>query len=496
MAAASLEPARAPPRETTPWVIRAWASDGYRRTVPRWRERIEDQIERANEWLGPEFGLRFVLEEVGEWHRADDESTLAAILEELERHDPGAEHVGTVVAFVAASPSGLHRTLGMARLAGRHLVLRALDDAAELTAIHGGLDLVDEDRRLALYRQRIRHREVVVLVHEWAHTLGALHVRDDFDMLDPDYGTEADRFDPGNRRLLELGLAYRRGEIDEDRLREGWRSILADEGRWVAADRDEFVTRLQGGLRRVGPPADLRRSLEEAFAAARKGDLAARDRAAAAARAALEREGPSATTDGWYSLAVLYSEPPSPTLVEEAAGHAGEDPRIAEVLAWSARTRANVGLPPGAAAGVTPADEPAYIQAVTDIAARLARGDRAPARAALAAARKSWPEAPGLLALACERQLRDGRIAEARRACERALSKWEGCRPAHVLLGQLHLATRQPRRAVPHLRRAVELDPGDGTTQRALGEALRAAGDRPALEAHEAAYRARFGRSP
>jgi tetratricopeptide (TPR) repeat protein len=307
-----------------------------------------------------------------------------------------------------------------------------------------------------------------------------------------DYAPEATRFDDGNRRLVELGLAFRRGTIDDAQLRDGWLAILRGGGRWVGADRDAFIASLSSV--RLGSSSSIRRPLEAAFAAAKKGDIAERDRAAAEARAAMEREGASAGADAWVSLARVYTDPPAPTLAEDAARHAAEDPRGAEVLAWSALTRANVGLPPGTGAGVGVAEEPVYIGRVLAIAGQLAKGDRADARTALAAARKSWPAAPGLLALECERQLRDGRIAEGRRACERALAGWEGCRPAQVLLGQLHLATRNPGRAVPYLRRAVELDPSEGGAQRALGEALRAVGDRAGLEAHEAAYRARFGR--
>ena len=58
-------------------------------------------------------------------------------------------------------------------LTGR--VPRAMYDVGEANAIEASLETLTETERWALIEARIRHKELSVFLHEWGHTLGALH---------------------------------------------------------------------------------------------------------------------------------------------------------------------------------------------------------------------------------------------------------------------------------------------------------------------------------
>ena len=63
--------------------------------------------------------------------------------------------------------------IGIAATPGRHLVLRGMDDEQEGLAIDRDLSLLPNDEREALYTQRRAHKEAVMFLHEWGHTLGS-----------------------------------------------------------------------------------------------------------------------------------------------------------------------------------------------------------------------------------------------------------------------------------------------------------------------------------
>ena len=68
--------------------------------------------------------------------------------------------------------------LGCARVLGRHFVLRGMTSIAELQDFNRLFPKLDNDEREALYGRRKTHKELSIFLHEWAHTLGALHVQD------------------------------------------------------------------------------------------------------------------------------------------------------------------------------------------------------------------------------------------------------------------------------------------------------------------------------
>ena len=66
--------------------------------------------------------------------------------------------------------------LGVAELAGRHAVVRALNDAAEREALAPVLRGLSESAQEDMFRERARHKAVAVVLHEIGHVLGSPHV--------------------------------------------------------------------------------------------------------------------------------------------------------------------------------------------------------------------------------------------------------------------------------------------------------------------------------
>jgi tetratricopeptide (TPR) repeat protein len=83
---------------------------------------------------------------------------------------------------------------------------------------------------------------------------------------------------------------------------------------------------------------------------------------------------------------------------------------------------------------------------------------------------------------AAQTAARDGRLDDARRAYERAISISPESPFLHRELGQLERRAGNAERALEHLRRATELDPGDPTALVETGELLEARGDASGAE--------------
>jgi hypothetical protein len=250
-------PVRAPagaerPAEIRPLRLLAYADADYQAHAPDWEQRIVDQVRRANEVLEPEFGVRFEVA-VERWARSGGEAPLVEAMAALEKVDRrGADWV---VGFVGPVPEDSWRdNLGLAPAFRAAFVVRAMESSAQLSQLALGLDTlgVEDRRRFALARRL--HRETVVFLHEWAHTLGAPHECDGKWLMADGYGVLASTFSPESDRLIRIGLRHRNAAGGPSAAwRDAWRaeSTRIRDYAWECSKLDAGLAEYDGVLERL-----------------------------------------------------------------------------------------------------------------------------------------------------------------------------------------------------------------------------------------------------
>lgn len=194
--------------------VRVYAGDGYRSQNVNWELKFAAQLDLASQILVPAFGVRLEIVDTRPWQRTADGSDLEAMLSELEALDPGEDVdwvIGLVTGLPYASPS-VHE-LGMARPLGRHTILRGQDDAHDRKFIAAAQ--VAESEKPALLEARRQHKLTLVLLHEIAHTLGAMHAEKPEWIMNPTYNKDQSKFSDENARLMRAMLPHRLVPADE-----------------------------------------------------------------------------------------------------------------------------------------------------------------------------------------------------------------------------------------------------------------------------------------
>ncbi len=194
-------------------VLDVYADETYRMQKRSWVRHIRDVVRAASPVLELEFGRRLVVRTTQPWARdgspVDGVGGLLPALESLRALDPGAPDrwvLGLVGGRPVASPN-IHQ-LGIADVGGRHLVMRTMADLGE-HELAEQLDALPAQERDALYRRRRRHREVMVLLHEWGHTMGAGHERDRRWLMSPSYNITANEFSAKSASIIRKALPTR-----------------------------------------------------------------------------------------------------------------------------------------------------------------------------------------------------------------------------------------------------------------------------------------------
>ena len=248
------------------------------------RSEFAARIERANQVLASALRLRLVLEDMRELPAQRPDIDTEAALLALTQLDPGKD-VDLVVAIIAASPvvTLSFHDLGCAQVLGNHLVLRTMDDVAELRALEG-FDTLDPGERSRLYQQRKRHKETAIFLHELGHALGALHTRDPLELMHPSYDNDMQAFAPANVELM--------GYVVDDRIAQdgahdnaALAQRLIDSVRraetpsWIEAERQSYLAELERLLAAkpasTGPGPSLAAASQPAPPAAPSEDLSA-----------------------------------------------------------------------------------------------------------------------------------------------------------------------------------------------------------------------------
>ena len=527
-----LGPKRYDPSKPAVIRLRFYADDAYRAGGARWADRIKGQLKEMNRVVGPAFGVEFQGESYKRWSRQPGSPGLTAMLEELERLDPGND-VDWVVGLCAPLPMvtmSFHE-LGMARILGRHFVLRGMSSVAEMQEFERIFRVLEQQDREKLYGRRKAHKEMSVFLHEWAHTLGLPHVEDDQRIMSPGYSQRTSFFSVADGELLTAALTSRlnsrgaevggraaHGSIDWSVLRDHVANLRSTE--WLASEVND-LRRLLGQLAPAGaeprvagapptvvagavpvpPPPSLlgrpRVAANEALAAPPPPSPAGAQpppeapppartvpgppSKRAAAVALLQKQEAAVTGDvtarggKLAELATAYARQGAFSAAERTLARSGDlgSEAAPRALGEIQRLRRRFGVPAGGVGfKLDPPGELAHAEAVDQVRAALRAEQAGKAMNIVTAGLQRFPRSPGLLTLACETELFLNRPKAAVPRCKQALALMEDLPRAHYALGcaQANLGQMEP--AVKSLKRALVLDPADQTAWQSLQELL------------------------
>lgn len=272
------QPGTAAPRT---FKVRVWASSDYRSEVRDWQTKFQRVVQRVNQLIELPLEARLEVVEARAWERPTHDADMAALVDELEKKDPG-EDVDWVIGLITAMPTttGSFHLLGEARSLSRHFILRNLAEAhavsrsEALAQAYWGVDAKDRNTEENAGARR-QHRELVLFLHEWGHTLGALHHLADNAIMNPTYGETRDTFDRANQAIVRIGLRHRatpgRAGGDSPEQREELLAFLSRgaDPQWDRADLDELKAMLAPSPRSTvaaAPQSDNERLQRAAWA--------------------------------------------------------------------------------------------------------------------------------------------------------------------------------------------------------------------------------------
>ena len=165
--------------------IRVWADDDYRAQNVDWKHTFGEQLEYANAVLGPELGIRLE-PEYAAWSYHAQAASLQQTLNALAEHDRG-DGAFAVIALTSAlsmvDPTVEH--LGMATTPGKFIAIRGYAEHAEQIAFARAFPELDKEERVNLHEARHRYQGAAILLHEFGHSLGAVHEDDPTTLMNP-----------------------------------------------------------------------------------------------------------------------------------------------------------------------------------------------------------------------------------------------------------------------------------------------------------------------
>ena len=242
------------PDEVKGFKIRVYAARDYRDQTTNWQSHFRRVLDRVNQRTRRWPAVQFEVVELRNWDIDTQKATINSLIEELQKKDPGddVDYVVGLASAVAVWPNNLHQ-LGGAAVMGKHFVMRGLHDLTEYSMVQQELNLIDDSDRDKLLAARKAHKEEIVFLHEWAHTLGAIHTRAPRFVMTGNYDGEQFTMDDGNARIIIIGLHKRNTPTWAAELR----SVVADSqfDDWDFQDRQKLITYLASWH----PPAKVER---------------------------------------------------------------------------------------------------------------------------------------------------------------------------------------------------------------------------------------------
>ena len=297
-----------------------------------------------------------------------------------------------------------------------------------------------------------------MLVHEWAHNLGAEHESGQ-DLI------MSDQYDRRAARLSETSLAV--------------------VGRALAGEPPLVAATVRPPTQAIPAPAPAATGqFDAAIAAAEAEREHGRRKAGLAALDAVK--GRSGVPSGdWIQLGSAYARLGAFTRADEALTRATAGPAVDAARRSAQLWRAQRGV-----YGVAAEDEPEATAAVEAAHAAVAAESEGVGRL-LDEGLRRWPRLAGLLALRCGVELRAGKAKAAGATCRRALAVSDETLLAHFFAAQL---TSRGDEGIAHLERAIALDPDAAAAYELLAPMYQSAHRVEPLIKLRADYKQRFGR--
>jgi hypothetical protein len=231
--------------------LRLHATRAYAAGKLDWQRRFQDTLVDVNRVLGPMLAVQLQIAEARHWALAGNEDKTQALIGELAKIDAG-DDVDWVIGLVSSVPrfeASFHE-LGVGEVVGNHVVLRAIDNAAEYQAIEGGLGEISAKEREKLRTSRLSHKVTAVVLHELGHTLGAIHERDPRSLMNPVYGHEEEAYSAATTDVMRFVLAHRKagGELEHADIRELLTLWRREPSPWIADERDRTTKEFEAAL--------------------------------------------------------------------------------------------------------------------------------------------------------------------------------------------------------------------------------------------------------
>lgn len=251
----------APLETTKPWKgdpralkVRIYVDEDFRAQTLHWKQQIEEQFDDANQFLQPALGIRLDVVSYEPWAQRSASESMETLANALEAHDPG-DDVAWVVGYVSSLSiaSMSFEQLGVAHLLGKHVVLRGYAETGEKKLLAEAFPKVPGAEREKAHEQRRRHKQTVLLIHEIAHTLGAIHEIEESWIMHASYAVAMSGFSDRSRELMQIAIDERlKPKAEQDNRALAGRLIgyldANPWGGWDESEQEQLKTMLRATM--------------------------------------------------------------------------------------------------------------------------------------------------------------------------------------------------------------------------------------------------------
>jgi predicted Zn-dependent protease len=226
--------------------VRIWV-DATVRAMPGWKDKLNDQLDYAGQFLTPLLGVRLKFDGFKDWDRKGVLEPGEA-LKALKETDDGREAIW-VIGFIGPAETAAKPMdeLGKADLLGKHIVVRAWAAKPETDALASLLPDLKPSERAEILAAHERHKQAVVLLHMLGKTLGAIDESEPAWIGNPLYSPKQSTVSDRDRALMQLTVDHR---LSDDTLEQTAHDLLEsidqdNFGGWIPAAHDETVAQLR-----------------------------------------------------------------------------------------------------------------------------------------------------------------------------------------------------------------------------------------------------------